>query len=388
MDERRPRLAADGTTSQHTVIVAQRHPRRVTSSVGPAHRSVDSTVHGMHTLHVTNGDHAAAAIAGSGLSGTVLPWRDVLHDGPVPDDSDREAFNRTRARFFDGRGWGIAADVHADLVARDATLDRLTADDHVMLWFEPDLYDQLQLVQLLARLHRIEAARRPQVSIAPADCFLGPLEPHKFIPLFDARRAIDAADLEAGMRMWAAFTAAEPTELLYLADAWETSVPARTYAADDRVRLPYLGAAMRRLLEEYPDVEHGLSRTERQLCELLLVEEVSIGQGFERTHSSAEPWAWLGDASFAWYVERLSLAPEPLVTNADGSRITAPHGEGDRRVFWSRVIKLTPFGRDVLRGRRDALDSNGIDRWIGGVHLTHPRAWRWDPAGRRLVRGS
>jgi hypothetical protein len=341
----------------------------------------------MPTLHVTNGDRAADSLARSGLPGDALPWRDVLHDGPVPDDTDRDAFNTARARFLDARGGGIAPDLFDAFRARDARLDAVTSADEVVLWFEPDLYDQLQLLQVLARLARRAPADRPAIAIVPADCFLGPLAPHAFIPLHDARRPVDGADLEAGHRMWEAFTAPDPAGLLYLAEAWEASVPARTYAGDERARLPYVGAAIRRLLEEYPDVEHGLSRTERQLCELLLVESVTVAQAFERTHQSAEPWVWLGDRSFAWYVERLSLAPEPLVAWADGSRISAPHAEADRRVFWDRPIMLTPFGRDVLRGRRDALDGNGVDRWIGGVHLTHPRAWRWDAAARRLVRG-
>ena len=35
-------------------------------------------------LHVTNGDSTAQIIDARGLAGTVLPWRDVLHEGPIP----------------------------------------------------------------------------------------------------------------------------------------------------------------------------------------------------------------------------------------------------------------------------------------------------------------
>ena len=35
-------------------------------------------------LFITNGDFAAGRIAASGLTGEILPWRDVLHEGPVP----------------------------------------------------------------------------------------------------------------------------------------------------------------------------------------------------------------------------------------------------------------------------------------------------------------
>jgi hypothetical protein len=33
----------------------------------------------------------------------------------------------------------------------------------------------------------------------------------------------------------------------------------------------------------------------------------------------------------------------------------------------------------VLRGEADQVALNGIDRWVGGVHLQGPEArWRWD----------
>jgi hypothetical protein len=36
------------------------------------------------TLVVTNGDAAVERLAAAGITGEILPWRDVLHDGPVP----------------------------------------------------------------------------------------------------------------------------------------------------------------------------------------------------------------------------------------------------------------------------------------------------------------
>ena len=36
------------------------------------------------TLHVTNGDATVPGLLATGLAETVLPWRDALHEGPVP----------------------------------------------------------------------------------------------------------------------------------------------------------------------------------------------------------------------------------------------------------------------------------------------------------------
>jgi hypothetical protein len=42
-------------------------------------------------------------------------------------------------------------------------------------------------------------------------------------------------------------------------------------------------------------------------------------------------------------------------------------------------LRPTPAGRRVLRGEADHVALNGIDRWVGGVHLRgHAARWRWD----------
>jgi hypothetical protein len=35
-------------------------------------------------LHVTNGDSAAGTLRATGVVQRIIPWRDALHDGPVP----------------------------------------------------------------------------------------------------------------------------------------------------------------------------------------------------------------------------------------------------------------------------------------------------------------
>lgn len=39
-------------------------------------------------LHVTSGACAGERLRAAGVQGTLPPWRDVLHDGPVPAGAD------------------------------------------------------------------------------------------------------------------------------------------------------------------------------------------------------------------------------------------------------------------------------------------------------------
>jgi hypothetical protein len=339
----------------------------------------------MLTLHVTNGDSAAQGLARSGLTGDVLAWRDILHDGPVPTDDGGATFWDVRARFLTERRWGAEEDVAVDLASRDERLAGLTPDDAIVLWFEPDLYDQLQLIQILNRVARIPAAERPPVSIAPADLMLGTLAPDKFRPLFVSRRSVTDEDFALGRVAWDAFTATTPDPLTELVDQLDRRRSARTYAADESVRLPHLTQALRRMLEEYPDIETGLSRSERQICEALTPGPTTLAKLYPAAHHASESWTWLGDWSFAWYVERLGGGTRPLIEHTNGTRIIAPAVAAEARNFWERSAQLTSFGLDVVRARANAVTANGIDRWIGGVHLTSDRHWWWDGRAQRVV---
>ena len=101
-------------------------------------------------LHVTNGDSAGNTLRQTALGGAVLPWQDVLHEGPVPAGPRRELL-QARAAFLSACGWGSRRSILASLEDRDRQLVQALKDgQQVVLWFEHDLYDQLQLVDALA----------------------------------------------------------------------------------------------------------------------------------------------------------------------------------------------------------------------------------------------
>jgi hypothetical protein len=55
-------------------------------------------------LHVTNGDSAVERLRAAGVDGDMLPWRDALHEGPVPAGLDPAQLRAERARFIAAAG--------------------------------------------------------------------------------------------------------------------------------------------------------------------------------------------------------------------------------------------------------------------------------------------
>jgi len=111
-------------------------------------------------LHVTNGESAGNTLRQTSLGGAVLAWQDVLHEGPVPA-GPRAHVREARAGFLSDCGWGRRASIAGALERRDEQLvDALRAGVHVVLWFEHDLYDQLQLVDALRSSRRAPSTGR------------------------------------------------------------------------------------------------------------------------------------------------------------------------------------------------------------------------------------
>ena len=58
----------------------------------------------------------------------------------------------------------------------------------------------------------------------------------------------------------------------------------------------------------------------------------------------------------------------------------------DSYQFNGSKITVTDAGQRVLAGKADHVALNGINRWIGGVHLLgHRVRWRWDERLHRMV---
>ena len=81
-----------------------------------------------------------------------MSWLDVLHEGPLPGGLDAEALRAERARFLAACGWGTAEEIEARLRARNDLAAAVREGEEIVLWFEHDLFDQLQLLQILDML--------------------------------------------------------------------------------------------------------------------------------------------------------------------------------------------------------------------------------------------
>lgn len=303
-------------------------------------------------LHITNGDGALYLLGKAGILGTRLAWRDALYDGPVPFGLSLEKTSETRAHYLASRGYGSPIKLIHEFERRDAQLRRAAEFEEVVLWFEHDLYDQLQLLQALTALEELNL-EPGRVATIQSDEYLASMTVDEVLTLLPKRRTATAAIFRSARRSWERFTSPSPNDL-YAA------------AGEDAIGLPFLRAAVQRLCEEYPWMRDGLSRSQRQALLAVAQGTARTDELFARTQAREEA-SFLGGRAFSVVLDELRTG--------DGALI-----EGEEE-----AMVLTPLGRTVLAGDADWLDEHRIDRWIGGVHLTPESLTRWDEDAARFV---
>jgi hypothetical protein len=271
-----------------------------------------------------------------------------------------------RSRFL-----GPSADPVNDLRQWRATIERHESYDELILWFEHDLFDQLNLIQLLAWVGDRVPATKP-VSLVCIGSFpgrpdfkgLGELTPGELASLLDGRQRVGEEQYVLARQAWAAFREPTPEALDRM-------------RRGDASALPYLAAAIARFLEEYPSTVDGLSRSERRLLQLADGEGIELSTAFPRMHDGETSY-YITDGSLADLADALSRTSPPLLVCDVGSE--------RRDEILRGTVTLTETGRAVLRGEQDRIATCGIDRWLGGVHLQdRGPVWRWDPTNRRVT---
>jgi hypothetical protein len=246
------------------------------------------------------------------VPGAIIPWDDVLHEGPVPAGLSPHELRRCRAEFL-AIDWGAVADIERGLASRDQAVVAAAAGDEIVLWFEHDLYDQLHVLQVLDLLHGLQAAGQlvARVTAILADDYLAAQPDERLGQWFASRAVVSAVQFAAAAAAWEAFRSPEPVALqgFQHPGAW-----------------PSLAPALRRHLQQFPAVGNGLSRTERQTLAAAAAGPRPLRELFRASNHECEDAIFMGDAGWWSHIRPLLTGAVPLL-EPDGHRPDDWHHE-------------------------------------------------------------
>ena len=208
-------------------------------------------------LHITDGESVAGTPRQSGVPGYVGIYGDLMYEGPAPAGLSPEAWRETRASFHVDAGHARLEDARQYLKSCDDALEAFSQHDETVLWLDHRLSDQLILIKALDWFSRPKVVRQKVPGTAkfslicdqPVD--LGLLTADRLAPMLDTRLPVTSEQFHEAQAAWTAFTSADPMAIESLLEAGVSA-------------LPFLVAALRRHLEEFPSVDNGLSANARR----------------------------------------------------------------------------------------------------------------------------
>jgi hypothetical protein len=324
-------------------------------------------------LHIHNGDSSAGIAKKANIPGDHLAWREALVCGPAPAGLSADDFRILRAKHL-AEDYDVDVDKCAtELRTQEEKLGRFVDHEEVVLWFEHDLFCQVQMVYLLDWFSRHDLGKT-KLSLICIDRFpgvenfrgLGQLSVEQMESLVPQRTTVDESQMQLGANAWAAYSSSTPTQL-------ETLISAKTNA------LPFLKTAFVKHLERFPSVRNGLGRIENVLLELIAGGRQDFNSLFS-AFQQKEPAYGFGDAQIFLHLRRLVNAADAPLTTSDTnvSLMNANQVAGTS-------FEITETGKRLLRGEVDFARSNGTESWLGGVHIQGKHAgWRWDETWHRL----
>jgi len=346
-------------------------------------------------LHIVNGDAVGDKLKQGTIRGEILVWRELYTEGPIfLQDGDTYQGN-IRTKYMENE-LGIPHEHWVNTNEEQARLlANFTEHEEVVLWFEHDLFDQTMLCYLLhwfsqKRLDRTKLSllcigEFPGIAIFHG---LGQLSVEQLSSLFSQRQVIGQDVLQLGKKAWETYASPDPRSLSELLQ-------------EDTSALAYLRDAFLIHLARFPSPRNGLGITEQTTLELIRSGSNTPLTLFQKVGDSLHRLG-MGDLQYWLILRRMSEGSYPLI-EVDGQSAFPKFGQ-PVEPFLNTRIRLTDLGRSMLTDydchdcdsdsnfdsdipAQDWVACNGINQWLGGVHLHGKHnVWRWNPVDFSFIR--
>jgi hypothetical protein len=354
-------------TTAFATVAAISHQRRAAGATGQN-----------QILHIHNGSLATSVVEASGLPGEHLVWREVLLSGPTPYGLSPTEWGNVRSQFL-FNAYGLdSKECLAQLTSQQAVLQSYSSYDEVVLWFDMDLFCQSMLLFMLNWFAKqdLSNTRLSMVNVGSSTNFalvndlnaLCRMDSVQISPLFDQRVEVTNATLNLGTNAWSAYCSPNPESI-------------QPVISGDTSALPVLKDNLLGHLARFPSVRNGLGRVENRALELInsgIKNFTLLCSEFEK----AEPVYGFGNLQLFNELRRIANVPQPLLVISDVKQKPLTTDAGP---VIEASLEITETGRAVMNGQKNFITLNGIDLWLGGVHLeSNKPGWQWDEHSQTL----
>ncbi|WP_442266005.1 DUF1835 domain-containing protein [Tenacibaculum sp. ZS6-P6] len=209
-------------------------------------------------LHITNGDVTTQILKNLKIEGEIITWREMLCEGKTTTDVGSEDFWKIRYDFLSS-AYKVTKKTFIDFTLKEYRNLCKQNQDEIVLWFDHDLFCQVNLVAVVSWLKKYRKGRKitlVQTNISDQSQsrygFSG-ISKDELTVLYNNRVTLSQDDIEYADYIWQLYCSDSPLRL-------ET-----VHKFNPSSPFIYLTDAINAHLRRFPSLENGLNKIENTI---------------------------------------------------------------------------------------------------------------------------
>ena len=271
-------------------------------------------------LHILNGDSTATILKQTSIEGDVVVWREMLCEGPVCNEVGSDEFWLQRYDYFENELGVNRLEYYDKTIKEIIKLEDISNYDEVVLWFEYDLFCQVNLMALCAYLLENYSKSVIYYLVCTGNekgkeqlLTLADYSPQSYSKLLENRIKLSRNNLLFAKQCWELYIENNPEKL-------------KTFNFNKQPKFAYFQMAINQHLERFSKL-NGLNQIQQKLLEIIDVEN------FNKKQIIGEMLIWqrtvtvygFGNLQYFKYLDNLqeyySINNEIYRLNVEGKRI-------------------------------------------------------------------
>lgn len=262
-------------------------------------------------LHITNGDNFTERLKALHLGGDIVTWREMLCEGKTESNVGSESFWKTRFDFLH-KNYKVTKSWFVEKTLKEyRSLCNHKQQDHIILWFEYDLFCQINMLAVISWLktHR----RHAHISLVcsgdedDSDTMYGlnELSDEQLLNLYENRVKLSQDDIEYADYVWQLYCSDNPIRLEHLSDF-------------ENYQFTYLSDAIKAHLQRFPTIKNGLNAVENNILTIANTNKPSSKKALLGKVIKNQGVYGFGDTQYA----RMLVKLKPFFTSYNPARLS------------------------------------------------------------------
>jgi hypothetical protein len=280
-------------------------------------------------LHITNGDNFTQRLQQLKFKGDIITWREMLCEGKTETNVGSEAFWKTRFDFLH-KNYKVSKSWFIEKTLKEyRSLCNHKQQDEIVLWFEYDLFCQINMLAVISWLktHR----RHARITLIcsgqheGSDRLLGlsELSDDQIRRMYTEREVLSQDDIEYADYVWQLYCSDNPIRLENLTDF-------------DNYHFKYLGPSIQAHLKRFPTIKNGLNELENRILRIVAEEKPKSKKALIKMLLDNQGWYGFGDSQY----QRILTSLRPLFSSFNPSRLNKKGKEIlDQKTSYYSVIR-------------------------------------------------